>query len=72
MKESFKGILLQARSVGASNPVGTWQNFAAINFKTLTCNGVSSSALTHSSSASKNILEAEWLPNEIYGEVEFL
>lgn len=70
--ESFKGILLQVRSVGASNPVGTWQNFATNKFKTLSCSGISSSALTHSSSASKNIVEAEWLPSDDYGEVEIL
>ena len=70
--ENFKGILLQARSIGSSNQVGTWQNFATNKFKTLSCGGISSSALTHSSRALKNIVEAEWLPNDDYGEVEIL
>ncbi|XP_064188247.1 putative ferric-chelate reductase 1 [Anguilla rostrata] len=56
---AFIGFMLQAREVGGSVPVGS---FTITNTGTqrLNCNGVSNSAVTHTSAASKTNVQALW------------
>ncbi|XP_028290083.1 putative ferric-chelate reductase 1 [Gouania willdenowi] len=58
---SFKGFLLQAREVGASTPVGSF-NLTTVDSQILSCNHRHNSAVSHSSASSKTFIEVTWKP----------
>ncbi|KAF5894327.1 putative ferric-chelate reductase 1 isoform X2, partial [Clarias magur] len=57
--ESFKGFLLQARQVGGNSAVGSF-SLVGLNSQLLNCAGVSNSAVAHTSSTSKKVIQSKW------------
>ncbi|XP_062335519.1 putative ferric-chelate reductase 1 [Osmerus eperlanus] len=55
----FKGFMLQAREVGSNNNVGSFSTMGS-GTRLLDCNGVTNSALVHSSGTLKNAIQGTW------------
>nr|XP_002121143.1 putative ferric-chelate reductase 1 [Ciona intestinalis] len=67
----YRGLLLQARKVSSSAPVGTWMNVPA-NTKLITCS-VANDAVTHSNTMVKNESSVyTWKAGGNHGNIEFV
>ncbi|XP_069088253.1 putative ferric-chelate reductase 1 isoform X1 [Pleurodeles waltl] len=66
---TFKGFLLQARTIVGDATVGTFS--VADLTQGLTCNTVSNSAVSHKSSAKKTNVTADWVAPSGKGDVRF-
>ncbi|XP_058622044.1 putative ferric-chelate reductase 1 [Onychostoma macrolepis] len=70
--DQFKGFMLQARQVGSSTPIGTF-NVTDINVQFLSCDGVANSSVSHTSNRNKSSIEAKWTAptSGQLGDIEF-
>ncbi|XP_030063901.1 putative ferric-chelate reductase 1 [Microcaecilia unicolor] len=67
---SFKGFLLQARTLGLNTDVGTFKIIDA-NSQGLQCSDTLNSAVSHTSNRAKTIVKAVWLAPARVGPVKF-
>ncbi|CAF3499833.1 unnamed protein product [Rotaria socialis] len=59
--DTFRGILLIAKTKTTEQIIGTWSSSNA-NIKSLSCGGISNTAITHSGNNDKNSINALWSP----------
>ncbi|CAF2081953.1 unnamed protein product [Rotaria magnacalcarata] len=59
--DTFRGILLIAKTKTTNQIIGTWSSSNA-NIKSLSCGGISNTAITHSRNNDKNSINALWSP----------
>ncbi|TRY95822.1 hypothetical protein DNTS_022041 [Danionella cerebrum] len=56
----FRGFLLEARQVGQLIPIGTF-NVTANDTQTLSCDGVTSRAVSHTTAVKKSLVQVTWM-----------
>ncbi|CAF3874465.1 unnamed protein product [Rotaria sp. Silwood2] len=59
--DQFKGILLIAKTITSEQIIGTWTTTNA-NIKTLSCNDIANTGITHNSASDKSSIDAVWYP----------
>ncbi|RVE59123.1 hypothetical protein OJAV_G00201370 [Oryzias javanicus] len=60
--KSFTGFLLEAREVGGQTPVGSF-SISSSDAQLLTCSSQPKSAVSHTSSSAKTIIQVTWQPS---------
>ncbi|CAF2552066.1 unnamed protein product [Rotaria sp. Silwood2] len=59
--DTFRGILLIAKTKTNQNIIGTWSALGS-DIRTLNCGGIDNTGITHNSPSDKSSIEALWYP----------